>query len=245
MRRTIVLTVAFFAVCGFSMMSAQHLQPKISGAAGFPHDSVMTKTFQSTMTPQQALQRLIEGNNRFLAGKNLQRNYLEAVHQTYKGQYPYAFILSCIDSRTSPEIIFDQNLGDVFNARIAGNFVNNDILGSMEFACKVAGAKLIVVIGHTKCGAVKGACDHVQLGNLTSVINEISPAVEMVKDVSGKRSSENDVFVEAVAHENVRLAIEEIRDKSPILLEMESKGELLIVGGMYDLKTGKVEFTVK
>jgi carbonic anhydrase len=177
-----------------------------------------------------------------MAGKSLHRDYIDAAHETAAGQYPYAIILSCVDSRTSSEIIFDQNLGDVFNARIAGNFVNTDILGSMEFACKVAGAKLILVVGHNKCGAVKGACDHVELGNLTNVIREISPAVENVTSVPGERNSKNDTFVEAVSKENVLLALKEIREKSTLLKEMEQKGEIMIVGGMYDLKSGKVEF---
>ena len=204
----------------------------------------MTKAMQQSMTPAQALQRLKDGNERFSSGKSIHRNYLDAVHQTSSGQYPYAVILSCIDSRTSSEIIFDENLGDVFNARIAGNFINTDILGSMEFACKVAGAKLIVVVGHSKCGAVKGACDHLQLGNLSNVINEISPAVDSVKNIPGERNSKNDAFVEAVAKENVLLAIKEIREKSPILKEMEDKGEIMIVGAMYDLNTGKVQFEI-
>ena len=202
----------------------------------------MTKEKQQNLSPQQALQKLKDGNSRFLSGKPLKRDFKQQVAITAKGQYPYAVVLSCIDSRTSTELIFDEGLGDVFNARIAGNFVNTDILGSMEFACKVAGAKLVLVVGHSKCGAIKGATDNVQLGNLTHVIDEIKPAVESVKHMDGERNSHNDAFVQAVADENVRLAIKEIREKSSILNEMEKKGEIIIVGAMQDLETGKVEF---
>lgn len=204
-------------------------------------DSVMTKEMQQRITPELTLQKLINGNKRFAEGKSSQHNYVQEVHQTAAGQYPMAMILSCVDSRTSSEIIFDQPLGNIFNARIAGNFVNTDILGSMEFACKAAGAKLIMVVGHSKCGAVKGACDHVELGNLTNVMNEIKPAVESAANVPGEQNSKNDAFVEQVAKQNVMLAIQEIREKSSILKEMEEKGEIDIVGGMYDLKTGRIE----
>jgi len=206
-------------------------------------DSVtMTKEKQQNITPQQALQKLKDGNNRFVTGKLLDRNLNDQVKATANGQFPYAIVLSCVDSRTSTELIFDEGLGDVFNARIAGNFINTDILGSMEFACKVAGAKLILVVGHNKCGAIKGACDNVELGNLTHVIDEIKPAVDNVKNIDGERNSHNDDFVQAVAEENVRLAIKEISEKSSILNEMEKKGEIIIVGAMYDLGTGKVTF---
>lgn len=225
-----------------SVLFAQSNKSGKANSSSKPAEMVMTKEMQQSMTPRQALQKLKDGNNRFVSGKSMHYNYLEAAHETASGQYPSAIVLSCVDSRTSSELIFDQTMGDIFNARIAGNFVNTDILGSMEFACKVAGAKLVVVIGHNKCGAVKGACDHVELGNLTSVMNEIQPAVDNVKDIPGERNSKNEAFVEAVAKENVMLAMKEIREKSSILKEMESKGELMIVGAMYDLKTGKVEF---
>lgn len=201
-----------------------------------------SKDEQSSLAPKEVLQKLVDGNKRFVDGKMIERNYKEQVKESAKGQYPYAVVLSCLDSRTSTELIFDQGIGDVFNARIAGNFVNTDILGSMEFACKAAGAKLIAVIGHSKCGAVKGACDNIQLGNLTNVMNEIKPAVESTTNITGERNSKNDVFVEAVAKQNVILAMQEIREKSEILREMEQKGEIMIVGGMYDLNSGKVEF---
>lgn len=202
----------------------------------------MTKEKQESITTEQALQKLKDGNKRFVSVKQLKRNLNEQVTKTAKGQFPYAIVLSCIDSRTSTELIFDEGLGDVFNARIAGNFVNTDILGSMEFACKVAGSKLILIVGHSKCGAIKGACDNVQLGNLTHVIDEIKPAVDNVKNIDGERNSHNDAFVQAVAEENIKLAIKEIREKSSILNEMEKKGEIMIVGSMYNLETGKVDF---
>lgn len=206
-------------------------------------DSVtMTKAKQQSITPQQALQNLKDGNNRFVSGKPLIRNLSKQMQVTAKGQFPYAMILNCIDSRTSAELIFDEGLGDVFNARIAGNFINTDILGSMEFACKLAGAKLILIVGHSKCGAIKGACDNVQLGNLAHVIDEIRPALDSVKYIGGERNSNNDAYVHAVAEMNVKLAVNEIRKKSSILNEMEAKGEIMIVGAMYDLETGKVLF---
>lgn len=183
----------------------------------------MTKEAQTSLTPSQALQKLKDGNKRFSENKLLKRNYAEEVKKTAVGQYPHSVILSCLDSRTSTELIFDQGLGSVFNARVAGNFENTDILGSMEFACKVAGAKLIVVVGHSNCGAVKGACDNVQMGNLTSVIEQIKPVMEQVKNVQGERNSKNHDYVEAVAKENVLQTINDIRNNSPILSEYEAK----------------------
>lgn len=236
------LTLALFH---FLSMPALAQQPSAATQSVPVTDSVMTRSMQQRITPAEALQQHVEGNRRFAGGRSMRYDYPEAVHQTAAGQYPFAVILSCVDSRTSSEIIFDQNLGAVFNARIAGNFVNTDILGSMEFACKVAGTKLILVVGHTKCGAVKGACDHVELGNLTSVKNEIKPAVESVKQIPGERNPSNEQFVEAVARQNVLLAINEIREKSPILKEMEDKGQIMIAGGMYDLKSGVVDFNLQ
>jgi carbonic anhydrase len=203
--------------------------------------TTQTKDSQVVMSPAQAIEILKEGNKRFVAQKQEPRNLLEQVKTTSGGQYPFAVLVSCIDSRTSSELVFDLGIGDAFNARIAGNFVNEDILGSMEFACKVAGAKLVAVIGHTKCGAVKGACDNVELGNLTSVIKNIRPAVEGVS-YDGDRSSANGEFVEMVAENNVKLTIEKIRTNSPILKEMEDAGEISIVGAMYNVETGEVSF---
>jgi len=200
------------------------------------------KELQQQTTPEQVLQILKEGNDRFVNNNRLDRNYLDQVKDTKDGQWPMAAILSCIDSRTSTELVFDLGIGDVFSIRIAGNIVNEHILGSMEFACKVAGSKFIVVLGHTKCGAVKGACDHVRLGNLTSLISAIEPAVEMEKETSDNRNSGNAEFVERVASLNVRKTVQDILERSAIIKEMVDAGEIGIIGGMYDVTTGKVEF---
>jgi len=203
-----------------------------------------TKETQATMTPQKSLQFLKEGNQRFQNNLKANRNLLEQVNDTSEGQFPFATILSCIDSRVSAELVFDQGLGDIFSVRIAGNFINEDILGSMEFACKLAGTKLIVVLGHTSCGAVKGACDDAKMGNLTGMLSKIKPAVEGVTEPkdANLRNSKNLEFVDNVAKVNVSLAIENIRKQSPILKEMEDNNEIDIVGAMYDINTGAVDF---
>ena len=203
-----------------------------------------TKDTQDKMTPQLAKNTLVEGNTRFVQGQQAGRDLMSQVKQTSTGQYPFATVLSCIDSRVSSELIFDQGIGDIFSVRIAGNFVNEDILGSMEFACKLAGTKLIVVLGHTACGAVKGACDHARLGNLTALINKIEPAVEAVTEPTdeSQRNSSNIDFVNEVAKKNVYMTIDNIRESSQVLKEMEDAGEIEIVGGMYDIKTGEVIF---
>ena len=203
-----------------------------------------TQESQSKMTPEMSLQNLKEGNKRFQNNVRLSRNLTEQVKETANGQYPYATVLSCIDSRVSSELIFDQGMGDLFSVRIAGNFSNEVILGSMEFACKLAGTKLVVVLGHTACGAVKGACDHARLGNLTALINKIEPAVEAVKEPldASLRNSKNIDFVNNVAEMNVQMTIENIRNQSPVLAEMETNNEIKIVGGMYDISNGKVTF---
>ena len=203
-----------------------------------------TPESQSQMTPETSLQSLKEGNKRFQDNVRISRNLNEQVTETASGQFPYATVLSCIDSRVSSELIFDQGMGDLFSVRIAGNFVNEDILGSMEFACKLAGTKLVVVLGHTACGAVKGACDHARLGNLTALINKIEPAVEAVSEPKDEslRNSKNIDFVNNVAEENVRMTIENIRNQSPVLAEMESNNEIKVIGGMYDISNGKVTF---
>jgi carbonic anhydrase len=203
-----------------------------------------TRETQATMTPQKSLQYLQEGNQRFQNNLKANRNLLEQVNDTSEGQFPFATILSCIDSRVSAELVFDQGLGDIFSVRIAGNFVNEDILGSMEFACKLAGTKLIVVLGHTACGAVKGACDNAKMGNLTKLLEKITPAVNAVlepKDIS-LRNSRNLEFVDNVAEKNVLLTIDRIHNESPILTEMEKNGEIKIIGAMYDINTGTVAF---
>ncbi len=200
---------------------------------------------QANISPNQALTLLKEGNHRFLKNKQVPRDLLEQVEDTSTGQFPFATILSCIDSRVSSELIFDQGIGDVFSIRIAGNFVNEDILGSMEFACKLAGTKLILVLGHTACGAVKGACDNAKLGNLTGLINKIKPAVHAVKNPTDQnlRNSSNNEFVNTVAEKNVQLAIENIRKSSPVLQEMEANNEIIIIGGMYNISNGLVTFS--
>ncbi len=203
-----------------------------------------TRETQATMTPIKALQFLKEGNLRFQNNLKANRNLLEQVNDTSEGQFPFATILSCIDSRVSAELVFDQGLGDIFSIRIAGNFVNEDILGSMEFASKLAGTKLILVLGHTSCGAVKGACDHARMGNLTALIKKIEPAVEAVKEPVDEslRNSKNIDFVDEVAAINVHLTLANIRKNSPILAEMEKNNEIMIFGGMYSVLTGEVEF---
>ena len=199
---------------------------------------------QANISPNQALTLLKEGNHRFLKNKQIPRDLLEQVTNTSTGQFPFATILSCIDSRVSSELIFDQGIGDVFSIRIAGNFVNEDILGSMEFACKLAGTKLLLVLGHTACGAIKGACDNAELGNLTGLINKIKPAVTAVKNPTDQnlRNSSNSEFVNTVAEKNVRLTIENIRKSSPVLQEMEANNEIILIGGMYNISNGQVTF---
>ena len=203
-----------------------------------------TKETQAAITSEKALNLLKEGNSRFQNNTPLDRDLLGQVSDTSKGQYPFATILSCIDSRVSSEIIFDQGIGDIFSARVAGNFVNEDILGSMEFACKLAGTKIVVVLGHTACGAVKGACDNAKLGNLTALINKIKPAVEAVKEPkdSSLRNSSNIEFVNTVAEQNVHMTIDNIRNQSPVLKEMEDDGVIKIVGAMYNIQDGSVVF---
>lgn len=198
---------------------------------------------QSALTPDSALDLLHEGNKRFLNQTPVNRDLIQQVEATATGQYPFAAIVSCIDSRIPTEIIFDQGVGDIFNARVAGNIVNEDILGSLEFACKLAGTKLIVIMGHTSCGAVKGACDHAELGNLTTLLSKINPAVEAVATDEGEeRSSKNLKFVNEVALKNVNMTIDNLKAYSPVLNEMIENGEIGIVGAMYDVKSGKVDF---
>ena len=202
----------------------------------------LTKEMQAAITPSLALELLKDGNKRFVNNLKINRNLLQQANEPSDGQHPFAVILSCIDSRTSAELIFDQGLGDIFSVRIAGNIVNEDILGSMEFGCKVAGAKIIVVLGHTKCGAVKGACDNVALGNLTGLISKIKPAVEQEAVTTENRNSGNGTFVENVAELNVSLSVKNILLKSPIIAEMVKNGDIGIVGGIHDITTGEVKF---
>ena len=202
----------------------------------------ITKEMQNSISPSMALNLLKEGNRRFVNNLKINRNLLQQVNETSDGQHPFAVILSCIDSRTSAELIFDKGLGDVFSVRIAGNIINEDILGSMEFGCKVAGAKIIVVLGHTKCGAIKGACDNVELGNLTSLISKIKPAVDLENSTTKNRDSSNSIFVENVAELNVALSVKTILLKSAIISEMVKNDEIGIVGGLHDISTGEVKF---
>jgi len=204
--------------------------------------AVQTKESQAAMTPAQALAELKAGNARFVAGKPLHRDFPAQVAATAGGQYPFAVVLSCLDSRQPIEIVLDQGVGDIFSARVAGNILDDDILGSMEFACKVSGAKLIAVIGHSNCGAIKGAIDDVELGNLTGLLTKIKPAIDAVPADGQPRTTKNYAFVDAVSAANVKLVQQQIRERSPILREMLDKNEIALVGGMYDLKTGKVQF---
>ena len=202
----------------------------------------LTKEMQESITPSMALDLLIEGNKRFVNNLKVNRNLLAQANETSDGQHPFAVILSCIDSRTSAELIFDQGLGDIFSIRIAGNIVNEDILGSMEFACKVAGSKIIVVLGHTKCGAVKGACDHVEMGNLTALLSKIRPAVDDETTIKLNRNSSNPEFVEKVAAINVQRTLDSIMTRSSILKDLIESGKLGIVGGTHDIASGEVTF---
>jgi carbonic anhydrase len=202
----------------------------------------LSKETQSSITPELALQILKEGNDRFVKNLKANRNLLQQVNETAAGQYPFATILSCMDSRTSAELIFDQGLGDIFSIRIAGNVLNEDILGSMEFATKVVGTKIVVVLGHTKCGAIKGACSNVELGHLTSLLKKIKPAIESEHTIAENRTADNDSFVYKVTEQNVHLTIDQIREESEIIADLESEGNIKIIGAMYDVETGKVTF---
>jgi carbonic anhydrase len=201
-----------------------------------------TKNSQQTTTPREALEFLREGNFRFINNLKGNQNLLQQINETRDGQYPFATVLSCIDSRTSAELIFDQGLGDIFSIRIAGNVINEDILGSMEFACNISGSKLIVVLGHTNCGAIRGACDHLQMGNLSTLLNKIQPSVYYERTVTENRTSENREFVEKVSRIQVKRSVESIIEQSVILREMIEKGEVGLIGAIYDVKTGVVEF---
>jgi len=202
----------------------------------------LTKELQEAITPEMALKLLKEGNMRFVNNLKANRNLLQQANETSDGQHPFAVVLSCIDSRTSAELIFDQGLGDIFSVRIAGNIVNEDILGSMEFACKLAGSKIIIVLGHSKCGAVKGACDHAEMGNLTALLAKIRPAVDDEVETKDNRNSKNADFVENVASINVKRTVKAIMERSTILEHMIKNGEISIIGGMHELSTGQVSF---
>jgi carbonic anhydrase len=203
---------------------------------------VMTKEEQTRLTPDAILQEFIAGNKRFQSGTTTVRDHSKQARKSAPGQFPKAVVLSCVDSRVPVEDVFDQGLGDIFVGRVAGNFVNEDLLGSMEFACKVSGAKLVLVMGHQHCGAIKGAIDDVKLGNITAMLSKIKPAVAMSQDFNGEKTSKNDKFVKHVSENNVLYTMDQIRKKSPILKEMEDKGEIKIVGVFYNLTNGTLEF---
>jgi carbonic anhydrase len=222
----------------------------LSGASSLSLDAqdatgsnTLTKEQRDHMPPDQVLEALRRGNERFRAGQMIPRDYRAQQRSTAAGQFPMAAILGCVDSRVPAEIIFDAGIGDTFTARIAGNIVNDDLLGSLEFACAVAGAKVVVLLGHTACGAVKGAIDDVEMGNLTGLLARIKPAITATTAFHGEKSSKNSAYVDAVARANVKLGIDNIRRRSPILDDLEQKGTIRILGGMYDLSTGTVQFT--
>lgn len=201
-----------------------------------------TKEIQDNLTPNDAHNILVEGNKRFVQNLKAQRNLKDQVFETSKGQFPFAVIHSCIDSRVPAELVFDQGIGDIFSTRVAGNIINEDVLGSMEYGCKVAGSKIVVVMGHTSCGAVNAACQHVEMGNITPLLSKIEPALKIIQS---QTDIMDEVAVEKVAVTNVELSIERIRTESPILREMEEKGEIEIVGAIYRVQTGEVEFFKK
>ena len=234
-RYTMVCWKVFALAVAFSIFSAFNMALANPGVA-------LTPEAQASITPDKALEMLKQGNSRFVSSEGIKYDRLARVKQTADGQFPFAAIVSCLDSRIPPEIVFDRGIGDLFVARVAGNFVNDDILGSLEFATKLAGAKLIVVMGHTECGAVKGACDSAQLGLLTSTLANINPAVKAVTGDFTPRSSQNAAFVQAVTEMNVQLTMKKLRDRSVVLREMIDSGQISLVGAMYDVASGKVKF---
>ena len=221
--------------CAISPLASLSLQLAGSGTAA------LTKEARDRMTPSQVIEELKKGNERFRTGKPVARDYLAEQKSSATGQYPAAVVLGCVDSRVPAEIVFDAGIGDAFNARVAGNVVNDDMLGSMEFACAVTGAKVVFVLGHTKCGAVKGAIDDVVLGNLTGLLARIKPAIAQTK-FDGEKSSKNYDYVDAVARTNVQVAISDIRRRSPVLEDLDKKGSIVITGGMYNITTGEVDY---
>ena len=243
-----IFSVIVFATVFFTACTNENTQQEQTGQTqpeqnqeqfkGLVED-VLTKTQQDALTPDMVVQSLKEGNERFMRNDLTARNHSAQVRKSVKAQFPKAIVLSCVDSRVPVEDVFDRGIGDVFVARVAGNFVNEDILGSMEFACKVSGSKLVLVLGHEHCGAVKAAVDDVKLGNITPMLTKIKPAVDMV-EYEGERNSKNQEFVHMVSESNVRNTIEKIRKDSPILKEMEDQGSIKIVGALYDMDNGKV-----
>lgn len=240
----LIAAAGLFGSCGNK--NIDHTQNKDSKTdTTKSNSSVITKEEQAALTPDAVIDKLKKGNERYVKGDLTAQNIPKQIMESSKGQYPKAVVLSCLDSRVPVESVFNQSIGDLFVARVAGNFVNPDILGSMEFGCKVSGAKLILVLGHSDCGAIKGAIDNVNMGNLTGLLEKIRPAVDSLKSFNGDKSSKNKEFVQKVCDENVKLTINNIRKNSPILKEMEDKGEIKIVGAVYALNDGKVTFFEK
>lgn len=239
----VVLAVVASAAGAIVVSVADEPQPDAAALQATEKEAlrgVLTQEQQAAYTPQEVLDNLLAGNRRFVADDLTQRNHSQRIREAYEGQFPKAVIVSCLDSRIPVEDVFDLGIGDIFVARVAGNFVNEDILGSMEFGCRVAGAKLIMVIGHTSCGAVKAAIDDVKLGNITPMLAKIRPAIEKGRPFDGKKGSDNPAYVAHICRENVRLAVETIRERSEILCAMEADGSIKIVGAYYDLRSGQV-----
>ncbi|WP_456379526.1 carbonic anhydrase family protein [Lutibacter sp.] len=239
-----LLGIVFVSTIIFSCTTKNEKQQQVNKQQDLnpPVETILTAKTQAELTPESILQDFIEGNERFMKSDLTLRNHSEQLIKSIKGQYPKAVILSCIDSRVPVENIFDQGIGDVFVTRVAGNFVNEDILGSMEYSCKVAGSKLIVVMGHEYCGAVKAAIDDVKLGNITAMLSKIKPAVENSQEYAGEKKSKNLEFVEIVVKNNVTQTINEVKQNSPILKEMLDANEIKIVGAYFNIQTGKVDF---
>ena len=235
-----IVGIFFLNACGLKKENSQSTNDVKTENALV--QKVLTPEERAKLSPNQILQQLIDGNVRFRTNNSTQRDHSAQIRNSAVGQFPKAVVLSCLDSRVPVEDVFDQGLGDVFVGRVAGNFVNEDLLGSMEFACKLSGAKLILVMGHQHCGAIKGAIDDVKLGNLTALLTKIKPAVRISQDFAGEKTSKNEAFVRLVAQNNVKLTIENIRKKSPVLREMEQKGEIKIVGAFYTLTKGELIF---
>lgn len=237
MKKLYSSALVLLAASGLALLS-----PPTTSRADQPAP-VRTKAQRDAMTPDEVLQSFKDGNERFATGQQKSRDLLKEQQATATGQYPSAVVLSCLDSRAPAEFVFDKGIGEIFNGRIAGNVVNPDLAGSMEFACAAAGAKLVVVLGHTRCGAINGAIDHVEMGNLTGLLERIHPAIDLVGDsVPGEQSSKNPALVTAVTDKNVVNTVKTIRRLSPLLREMEKKGQIKIVGALYDVSTGRVQF---
>ena len=233
----------FPLLAAFVLVGCSTTQAQVSTSTDYDPTVALTAETQAALTPMEVIQRLKDGNQRFVSGQAVERDFMAQVRETAGGQYPMAAILGCIDSRVPHEIVFDKGVGDIFSARVAGNFVNTDILGSLEFATAAAGSKVVVVLGHTECGAVKGACDHVELGNLTATLANIAPAVYAVGDtVPGERSSSNKEYVQAVAHENVEMTVRNMVERSVVMHNLVEEGKLIVIGAMHNVATGEVEF---